>query len=252
MKLALFLFIALLAGVAAPEASSQTPKRTTAPKSKRKLRTVKSPIPEMPVAVDAPEPPPAPPPSKPKISEITISDVFADVEVGNWGIAGLTVPRDLKREKDWQMSHQNGGVAWTTHSRSWKSPVEGDEFPDLDAEVSVTIWNQADFSFVPDLRADLKTPENLLLIDLMGENNNVNIAGSPVKEARRMTVGGVEGGYFRAELPSDRWRFLLGWYTYRIFDGKAQRISLTVTGRQSELPKASKIIQALKLQTKAQ
>jgi hypothetical protein len=174
-----------------------------------------------------------------------------DVEVGNWGIAGLSVPRDLKREKDWQMPHQNGDVSWTTYSRSWKSPVVGDEFAALDAEVSVTIWNSPDFSFVPDLRADLKTPENLLLIDLMGEINNKNTPGSPVKEAKMINVGDVEGGYFLADFPSDKRRFIMGWYTYRIFDGKAQRISFNVTGRRSELPKAMKIIESIKLQSKA-
>ncbi|HLM59470.1 MAG TPA: hypothetical protein VK308_01580, partial [Pyrinomonadaceae bacterium] len=239
MKLALILFIVLLTTVFAPETLCQT-RKATGTKSKGKAVTVKplkTAMPPVPVYAD--EPPPLPP--QPKISETAISDLFVDVEVGNWGIAGLSVPRDLKREKDWQMQHQNGDVSWTTYSRSWKSPVAGDEFAALDAEVSVTIWNSPDFSFVPDLRADLKTPENLLLIDLMGEINNKNTPGSHVKEAKMINVGDVEGGYFLANIPSDKRRFIMGWYTYRIFDGKAQRISLNVTGRRSELPKAMKI-----------
>ena len=112
----------------------------------------------------------------------------------------------------------------------------------------MTIWNSADFSFVQDLRADLKTSENLLLIDLMVEMKNKEKPNSFVKEASRMNLGGIDGGYIQAVYPSDNRRFLSGWYTYRIFDGKAQRISLTVTGRQSELPKALKIIQSLRFQ----
>lgn len=251
MKLALILFAALLASAAAPETLCQT-RKTTATKSKRKAGTVtvmKSD--EPPVTVEAPMPPPPPKPKPPPISDAVISDVFVDVEVGNWGIAGLSVPRDLKREKDWQMSHKNSDVSWTTYSLTWKSPTVGAEFTALEAEVSVTVWDRADFSFVQDLRADLKTPENLLAIDLMSEIHNKNTYGSHIKESIRLKVGGVEGGYFRADYPPDNRRFMAGWYTYRIFEGKAQRISLTVTGRQSELPKVMKIIESLKFQLKA-
>jgi hypothetical protein len=200
-----------------------------------------------PVLTSSEDYPPPPPPTKPVSKERLTSDVFKDVTIGKWGIASLSVPQDLTSESESSTPHKNKDVSWVTYSRSWKQAAE--YYPSsLEVDLDVTNWN-ADFkTIIPDLRADLATPETLLMIDIAGDEKNKDTPGSNVKEAYPLTVSGVKGGFFRADFPSDSGRFMAGWYTYRYFEGKAQRISFTVTGSKSELPKLMRIIQSLVIQ----
>jgi hypothetical protein len=173
------------------------------------------------------------------------------VEVGKWGVAGLSLPEDLTNESESAAPHRGTNVRWITYSRCWKQTAV--YFPSaLEVDLTVTTYD-ADFkAVVPDLRPELATPETLLMVDLMGDERNKNTADSFVKESRRMELDGVKGGFFLADSPSSlpsmgNNRFMAGWYTYRYFEGKAQRISFTVTGRKDELPKALKIIESLRL-----
>lgn len=246
MKILLVLFISTL--LAASSVAGQTRKANRS-KSKRpvsavKLKTAVSPVPD---SYDVPPPPPPKMP-KPSSENYSSSDNFKDVAIGKWDIAGLSLPQDLTGGNDnGETVSENKGVSSTHYSRFWRHPAP--VYPGvLDVVLMVTTWD-ADFKeVVPDLRADLATPEYMLLADLLGDMNNKKQPDSFVKEVRPLPLGSVKGGFFRAEYPPSENRFMAGWYTYRYFEGKAQRISLTVTGRKEELEKAMKIIQSLKIQ----
>lgn len=243
MKFLLFLFITTL--LAASPVVSQTRKAGRA-KSKRPARAEKSN--RTVVLTDASSDEPPLPKTTPKLAsnERLSSDVFKDVTIGKWGVASLSLPDDLTYESDSEKPIVGKNTSWTTYARYWKQAAELHPSA-LEADLTVTTWNSDFKLIVPELRPDLATPEHFILIDLLGDIKHKNAPDSHVKEAKPMSVGGVDGGFFRADAPGNNKRFLAGWYTYRFFEGKAQRISLTITGRKDELEKALKIIESLKL-----
>jgi hypothetical protein len=240
MKFLLFLLVVILFAGHSGYGQTRKAAGTKSKRSAKTKKTFKTPYP----IVEAEAPPPPPAPSAEKYAS---SDVFKDEAIGQWDILGFSIPQDLTGGIVRSNTSTNKDVMWTTTSRDWRhsAPI----YPDLlNVELSVTTWN-ADFKKVmPDLRPDLATPETLLFVDVMGDFNKKSEPGSFVKEAYFLEIGGVKGGFFRGEFPTQKDRFLAGWYTYRYFEGKAQRISLNVTGRKSELPKLMKIIQSLKFQ----
>lgn len=236
MKRILFLMVVVM--LAAVPGLSQT-------KKKKKARA-KAKVPEAvrAVPVEDDEPPPLPPAKKKTVS---ISNVFKEVKVGKHGVAGLQIPDDLADETESEQPTTNKNVSWTNFSRNWKKT--GDQYPyTLEVDLGVTVWNNELKEVIPDLKPELATPENMLLMDLMGDAKNKDTPGSFVKESKAMEIDGVSGGFFLADEPSDKTRFMLSWYAYRYFEGKPQRIGLTVTGAKTEMEKAMKIIESLKLQ----
>jgi hypothetical protein len=246
MKFLLFLLLATL--LAASPVLSQTRKAARA-KAKPAPRVEKSNKTGKPIVYSSSEAAPPPPPPAPKKAskERSSSDAFKDVSIRKWGVAGLSLPEDLTNETESSEPIANKNVSWTTYSRSWKQAAEF--YPSaLEADLNVTTWN-ADFkTLVPELKPELATPENFILMDLLGDSNNKNEADSFVKETKAMVVNGVNGAFFRADSPSGNNRFMIGWTTYRYYENKAQRISLVITGRKDEMEKALKIIKSLKLQ----
>jgi hypothetical protein len=247
MRLFLFSIVAALLFSAAPAYFGQAQKKTARSKSKRpvagkSIKTVEAPI----ATYDVPPPPE--PARKTTSSEHSVSDVFRDVLIGKWGITRLSIPRDMMGGKDSPPSSLKGkDVTITDYSRNWRHPAPVDPFL-VSVDLMVTNWD-TDFSkILPGLSPDLATPVMLVLADIHADIKSRDTPGSPVKDARPLVIDGARGGFFHAEYPDEENRFIVGWYTYRHFKGKAQRISLTVTGRKSELPKAMKIIESLKLQ----
>lgn len=238
----------------AASAASQT-RRGKKVRAKKKAAAVKSEkdgVVPMYTAEPPPLAPPAPPPLPSRLlpenypAKRRSSNVFRDVAVGEWGVSGLSIPKDLTAEYKSSDVTTNKNVSWTTYARSWRQP--GGYHPAaLEVSLTVTTWNNDWTEVIPDLRPDLATPENLLRIDVAAEVKNKNKPDSPVKDAKLLELDGVEGGYFRAEMPGDARRFMLGWFTYRYYQGKPQRVSLTVTGGKDELEQAEKIVQTLKL-----
>jgi len=250
MKRILFLTIVLMLA-AAPGLSQAKKKKKTKAKAKSSAEAVRA----VPVEDAEPPPPPAPQEKPPLISTtpgnkkkpVSISDVFKEVKVGKYGVASVQLPQDLADDTESEKPTTNKNVSWTNFSRNWKKT--GDEYPyTLEVDLNVTAWNNELKEVVPDLKPELATPENMLLMDLLGDAKNKNTPGSPVKESKGMEIDSVSGGFFLADAPSDKTRFMLSWYTYRYFEGKPQRISLTVTGAKSEMEKAMKIIESLKIQ----
>lgn len=237
MKRILFLMVVVM--LAAVPVLSQTKKKKKA-KAKAKVPEAVRAVP-----VEDDEPPPLPPPVKKK--SVSISNVFKEVKVGKHGVAGLQIPDDLADETESEQPTTNKNVSWTNFSRHWKKT--GDQYPyTLEVDLSVTIWNNELKEVIPDLKPELATPENLILIDIMADERNSKKPGSFVKESKAMDVDGVGGGFFRADAPADNTRFMLGWFTVRYHEGKPQRIGLTVTGAKTEMEKALKIIEFLRLQ----
>jgi hypothetical protein len=193
---------------------------------------------------EPPPPPPAPKSSKVKYSS---SEVFRNVAVEKWDIVGLSIPQDLTGGTESFSTSSNKNVEWVTYSRNWRHPAPVSPGL-LDVELTVTTWNTDFKNVVPDLRPELATPETLLYVDVRADAKKKDEPDSLVKESSYMELGGVKGGFFRAEFPADQNRFMAGWYTYRYFEGKAQRISLTVTGSKTEQEKLIKIIQSLRFQ----
>lgn len=251
MKITIFLLAAALL-LAGSDAFSQTRRPSSRQKSKvppaRTGKTIKPATPAVPVYRD--DDPPPPPPSSLRVpvgKKAEISDVFENAAIGKWGVANLSVPSNLEAEPETERTQQNKEVSWKVYTRRWKLPATGSASTDYEVELSVTTWDR-DFTFIKELKPELATPENMLLMDLVAEEKNKNTPGSFVKEARQLEAGGVRGGFFRAEFPEIGRRFLSGWYTYRLFGGKGQRISLTVTSRESEPDKTMRIISSLRLQ----
>jgi hypothetical protein len=208
------------------------------------LKTVPSPV-----VFDDEAPPPPPPPRKQAAGlQRSASDVFKDVSIGKWGVAGLSVPDDLTDETVSTTPTKGETTMGTAYVRLWKQPAPF--YPSsLEADLTVTTWD-ADFkAIVPELKPGLATPENMTLLGMIGDMRSKNAAGSFVREAHPLEIDGIEGGFFRADLPSNPDRFIAGWYAHRYFEGKAQRISVTVEGRKDELAKALQIIRSLKLQS---
>lgn len=238
MKRILFLMVVVM--LAAVPGLSQT--------GKKKKAKAKAKKPEAVQAVAAEDKPPPPPPPVPKKKKpVSISAIFKQVKIGKNGVATFQIPDDLTVETESEKPTTNKNVSWTVFSRGWKK--EGDAYPfALEVDLDVTTWNNDLKEVVPDIRPELATPEYLMLIDIMADERNSRTPGSPVKESKEMEIDGVRGGFFRADAPSDATRFILGWYAYRYFEGKPQRIGLTVSGAKTEMDKALKIIESLKLQ----
>ena len=241
------LFLLLMTILAAPPVLSQTRKAGKS-KNKRPAPAAQSPkTVNQPVATDE-EPPPPPPAPKASSKERLSSDVFKTAVIGKWGVDSLSLPDDLTNETESSTPTTNKNVSWTKYAHYWKQPAKF--YPSsLEVDLYITTWN-ADFkTIIPDLKPELATPENLILIDIAGDTKNKNTPGSSVKESKSLQVGGVDGGFFLADSALDKKRFTVGWSTYRYFENRAQNIMLTITGRRDELQKALKIIESLKLQS---
>lgn len=226
--------------LAAVPGLSQTGKKKKAKAKAKKPEAVRAVA-----AEDTASPPPPPVPEKKK--PVSISAVFKEVKVGKNGVANFQIPQDLTAETESETPVTNKNVSWTVFSHGWKK--EGDAYPfALEVDLDVTTWNNDLKEVVPDIRPELATPEYLMLIDIMADERNSKTPGSPVKESKEMEIDGVRGGFFRGDAPTDATRFMLGWFTMRYFQGKPQRIGLTIRGAKTEMDKALKIIESLKLQ----
>lgn len=247
MKFLLFLLAAIV--FSASPAASQT-RKTSRSQVKKPARAVKTAKPAVRLVSAESDEPPMPKLPKPKMPGNVrfASDVFKDVPIGKWGVAFVSVPDDLTNETESNAPTENGRIKWTTYSRNWKQ--SGAFYPSsLEADLDVTTWDSDFKNLVPELRRDLATPENLVLLDFTGDFQKKNKPDSPVLDVQILKIGDVEGTFSIYKLPSGENRFIVAWATYRYYQNKAQRISVTVTGRKEEMAKARKIINSLRLET---
>jgi hypothetical protein len=63
-----------------------------------------------------------------------------------------------------------------------------------------------------------------------------------------LEVGGIKGNFFRGAQGDDKDRIMTGRYTYRYYQNHAQKISVVGTGRRTELPEYTKVIQSITFQ----
>lgn len=230
----------LVLTLAAAPVSSQTRKKN-GKKAKTKIPVA---TPAVPVYEDD-EPPPMLP-LKVLNNQKPGSDNLVEQLIGEASLLSVSIPDDLTDVSGSTESKTNKNVSWTSFARYWKQPTVYNRSA-LEVSVNVTTWNNDIKEIIPDLRPDLATPEHLVLLDLLGDLNQKNKPDSFVKEAKALEVDRLNGAYFYAEFPSDRNRFTTGWQTHRYYQGKLQRISISVTGNRNESAKARKIIESLKI-----
>lgn len=227
---------------------SQTKKTTVTRKKKNAVGAKQTPTPVTPILIEDNAPPPPPPPPRMNSSAAS-SDKLLDVSIDKFGIKGLSVPSNMPAEPVNEEKTKNGDVTWSSYRYEWKTPVSGYSKPVLEVVVRTTLYN-ADFTkVIPDLKPDKATPEVLLLVDYLADLKIKEQPNSWIKEVKWLDLSGVTGEYLLADEPGSETRFMALWQTYRLLDGKAHTVSITVTGNLSEMPKAEKIINSFKLQT---
>lgn len=236
------LLLTMITALVASPVFSQTRKKTRA-KGRAKTPAVKA----APAAAADDSAPPPPPVKAVSGKQKPSSAVTMNAAIGEWGVASLTIPDDLTNVSSSKETKNNKNVSWTTFARYWKQPAI--YYPSaLEVDLTVTTWNNPITEVIPDLRPDLATPEHLVLLDLIGDENSKNRPNSPVKEAKALEISNLKGAFFRADSPVSPKQFTIGWGTYRYYNGKLQNILLSISGNNDELEKALKIMSSLKLE----
>jgi biopolymer transport protein ExbD len=164
------------------------------------------------------------------------------VQIGKWSIESMSLPTELTKESESTESKKNKDVTWTDYSRSWEKPSKNIKVR-FDVNLSITTWD-ADFAKVLG-RKEFATPEDLLMHDHLA-NERAKTNEDQVEEASYLELNGVRGSFFRATYGEDKNQIMAGWHTYRYYEGKAQRIDISIVCARSELQKAMMIIKSLK------
>lgn len=147
---------------------------------------------------------------------------------------------------------KNGDVEWMTYDYIWKTPMSKDSnSASLEAKVTTKIYNVDLTKIADDIPIERRTPEFLILMDQVGNSNaNKMFGDNRMKESKIMNLDGIDGSYVLFRLGSNSKTFVAAWRTYRLLDGKAQIISITIEGDPSEILKAEQIIKSFKLSAK--
>lgn len=170
------------------------------------------------------------------------------VELKKWGIDGLSLPAYLASEGDDSSRQENGEVTSTLYSKNWSSASSKKGPKIVSVELTVTDWDVPFSKVIPDLDAELATPENLLAVDLIGDQTRQQEENSLVEYADYHTIGDQRGALVQIRDFDNKDQIILIWQTYRHFNGKSQRIVLQVTAARVELPDAKKIVNSLKVE----
>jgi hypothetical protein len=181
---------------------------------------------------------------------VSSSETFKTESINKFGISGISVPSNMTAEPLKEKTTKNGDVEWTTYDYVWKTPASKySSDSSLKVEVSTKIYN-ADFEkVVVDIPVERRTPEFLILMDQIGNSNvNKQFGDNRMKESKIMKLSGVDGAYGLFRIYNNI--FVANWQTYRLLDGKAQTISVTIEGDPSEISKAEQIIKSFELSVK--
>lgn len=165
------------------------------------------------------------------------------LQIKKWGVESLSLPAELTEESESTENQKNKDITWTDYSRSWEKP-SGNEVLPFEVNLSITTWD-VDFAKVTGLSPEASKPENLVMLDHLA-NEKAKTNEAPIEEAGYLELNGIRGSFFRAQYGEDRKR--IGWVTYRYFNNKAQRITISVVCAGNELQKSMMIIKSLRFQ----
>lgn len=178
------------------------------------------------------------------------SETFKTESINKFGIENIAVPSNMIAEPLEEDTSKNKDLEWTTYRYVWKTLVSNiTSDSSLKVKISTTIYNADFYKVADDIPFESRTPDSMILISIIGDLKINNISGdNNVKESKIMNLSGVDGafGLYRVNNGS----FLASWQTYRLLDGKAQIISVTVEGDPNEISKAERIIKSLALSVK--
>jgi hypothetical protein len=169
------------------------------------------------------------------------------VRIEKWGVKSLSLPADLVQIKETASPGNNHGVTFTEYSRFWRRPLKDKAGSAFDVNFFVTTWNH-DFTKVTGLKPEAATPESLVMTE--HQEDLKSIAGNtiPIEEAILLEVGGVRGSFAKLRFTGKENSVRVVWSTYRYFQSKAQRIFISITAPETELPKIMKVLHSLELQ----
>ncbi|MBK9162389.1 MAG: hypothetical protein IPM21_00460 [Acidobacteria bacterium] len=188
------------------------------------------------------------PSAGPEAKKATEISQWQAVELKKWGIDGISLPAYLASEGDDSSLQENGEVTWTVYSKTWSSAPSKKGPKIASVELTVTDWNVPFSKVVPDMDAESATPENLLAVDLIGDQTRQQAENSLVEYADYHTIGDQRGALVQIRDFDNKDQIILIWQTLRYFNGKSQRIVLQVTAARVELPDAKKIVNSLKIE----
>jgi hypothetical protein len=178
------------------------------------------------------------------------SETFKTESINKFGISRISVPSNMTAEPLTEKTRKNGDVEWTTYDYVWKTPASKySSDSSLKVEVSTKIYN-ADFKKIAvDILVERRTPEFLILMDQVGNSSVYKQFGdNRMKESKIVKLSGVDGSYALFRIYNNI--FVANWQTYRLLDGKAQTISVTIEGDPGEISKAEQIIKSFELSAK--
>jgi hypothetical protein len=97
------------------------------------------------------------------------------------------------------------------------------------------------------------TPEDLLLLDFIGDSNAVKRADNTALEANYHEIDGVNGSLLVMNVASTAGKTVkptndirVIWGTYRLFKGNVQKMMFSIEGKRTQLETMMKIINSLK------
>jgi len=183
---------------------------------------------------------------------VPASEIFKTESINKFGIGSISVPSNMIAEPVKEKTTKNGDVEWMTYDYIWKTPMSKDSnSASLEAKVTTKIYNVDLTKIADDIPIERRTPEFLILMDQVGNSNaNKMFGDNRMKESKIMNLDGIDGSYVLFRLGSNSKTFVAAWRTYRLLDGKAQIISITIEGDLSEILKAEQIIKSFKLSAK--
>lgn len=173
------------------------------------------------------------------------SESFKKVTINEFGIGGLKIPENMIAEPVKERKQKNDKIEWTTYDYVWTTPNSKNYYDlPLKFRISTTNYNAGFEKLFPEF--PLKEPITDFLVQLddkLNSNTNKERDDDPVKNSKILELSGVKGSFVLFRLSENK--FVSSWNTYRLLDGKAQIIYVSVEGIPSEIFKAEKIIKSL-------
>lgn len=173
---------------------------------------------------------------------------WPQVSIQKWGVGTISLPGNLSAKDDDVQDQENGDVTWTDNTAAWSLAPKKAGPRIFEVNLNVTNWDVPFAKIAPDMKPELATPENFLMIDLLGDMRSKKERPSSVLVADYHTIDGMNGGLTIMKDPGVKNRLVLIWQTFRYYKTKPQRVKIEVVAGTADKASALRIINSLKLE----